>query len=74
MEPAIVRLITSADSETIERLRRRLAQDGEPPISVSAGGIELVISAETAPLMLRSRVVAALEDVVADQPGLFRPA
>lgn len=38
------------------------------------GGIELMITAETAPLVLQSRVVAALEDVVGNQSGLFRPA
>ena len=75
MEPAILRLITEADPELIERFRERLAADGEPPIEMSVGGAELVISAETAPIMLRSRVVAAIEDVAGDETrDLFRPA
>jgi hypothetical protein len=75
VETAIVRLITEADPELLERFRERLATDGEPSIEMSVGGAELVISAETAPIMLRSRVVAAIEDVAGDQArDMFRPA
>jgi hypothetical protein len=54
-------------SRGLERLQERLAQDGDPPITMEVDGRELVLSANTAPIMLRSRVAAALEDVAGEQ-------
>jgi hypothetical protein len=68
MEQASVRLTTTADSQVVEFLRARLGRDGDPPISVDVDGDELVLSADTAPTMLRSRVLVALEDVTGDRP------
>ena len=67
MVPARVRLITTANPELVERLRDRLARDGDPPIRMHVDGGELVLSADTAPTMLRSRVLVALEDVAGEQ-------
>jgi hypothetical protein len=51
----------------VELLRGRLARDGDPPIRVDVDGDELVLSADTALTMLRSRVLVALEDVAGDR-------
>lgn len=67
MEPATVRLTTTADPQIVEHVRARLARDGDPPISVDVAGDEMVLSGNTARIMLRSRVVAALEDVAGDR-------
>jgi hypothetical protein len=53
--------------EMVELLRGRLARDGDPPIRVDVDGDELVLSADTALTMLRSRVLVALEDVAGDR-------
>jgi hypothetical protein len=72
MEPEKVRLTSTADPGIVELLRKRLARDGDPPISVNVDGEVLVLSADTALTMLRSRVLAALEDVAGDRaPDLF---
>ena len=46
----------------LDRLRARLEDDGDPPIHFDRDGDELVFSADTAPIMLRARVIVALED------------
>jgi hypothetical protein len=67
MEPATVRLATTADAQIVELVRARLASDGDPPIGMKVDGDELVLSADTALAMLRSRVLVALEDVAGDR-------
>jgi hypothetical protein len=62
-----VRLTTTADRQIVELGRARLARDGDPPIRMDVDGDELVLSADTAPTMLRSRVLVALEDVAGDR-------
>jgi hypothetical protein len=47
----------------VDRLRARLAEDGDPPIRLARDGEELVFSADTAETMLRARVFATLDDV-----------
>jgi hypothetical protein len=67
MELATVRLTTTADPQIVELVRGRLARDGDPPIRMEVDGGELVLSADTAPTMLRSRVLVALDDVAGDR-------
>jgi hypothetical protein len=61
MNPARMRI--KASEVPLDRLRARLAQDGDPPIRLARDGDELVLSADTAETMLRARVFAALDDV-----------
>lgn len=67
MEPARVRLAVPDDPGLLERLAAALARQGEPAISVARGKTAvLTFESATAELMLRSRVLQALEDVVGD--------
>ena len=67
MDPARVRLAVPDDPGLLDRLVAALARQGEPAIAVArARTAVLTFEAPTAELMLRSRVLQALEDVVGD--------
>jgi hypothetical protein len=67
MDPARVRLAVPDDPGLLDRLAAALARQGEPAISVArARTAVLTFEAPTAELMLRSRVLQALEDVVGE--------
>ena len=68
MEPARYALAVPDEAELLARLTRALGGQGDPPISVARSG-QAVIAFEsaTSELMLRSRVIQALE--VAFGPG-----
>jgi hypothetical protein len=58
----------STDPRSTQRwLAYLLAEAGDPSISMHVEGQVIVLSADTAPIMLRSRVMAAIEDVAGDQ-------
>jgi hypothetical protein len=75
MEPARVRLALPDDPALLDRLAAALALQGEPAISVArARTTVLTFEAATAELMLRSRVLQALEAVAGDDwQGLVEP-
>ena len=62
MEPARFVLALPAEPELLTRLEAELAAQGAPAISVDRSSTAVVdFEAETADLMLRSRVIEALE-------------
>lgn len=75
MEPARVRLAVPDDPGLLERLAATLARQGAPAISMARGKTAvLTFESPTAELMLRSRVLHALEEVVGeDWQGVVDP-
>jgi hypothetical protein len=68
MEPARLRLALADDPLLLDRLAAALARQGEPSISVTMGRTAvLTFEAATAEMMLRARVIQALEDVAGDR-------
>jgi hypothetical protein len=75
MEPARLRLALPDDPALIDRLAAALARQGDPAISVARGRTAvLTFEAKTGDMMLRSRVIQALEDVAGGGwQGLVEP-
>lgn len=64
MEPARLRLIVPAEPATVDRLAAVLAEQSAPRISVARdGSAVLALECATGQMMLRSRVMQALEDI-----------
>ena len=63
MDPARLRLIVPDDSAAVARLEAALCAQRDPPISVGHDAVAvLAVECATADLMLRSRVMRALEE------------
>jgi hypothetical protein len=75
MEPARVRLALPDDPALLDRLSAAIARQGEPAIRIARGGTTvLTFEAATAELMLRSRVMQALEAIAGDDwQGMVEP-
>jgi hypothetical protein len=74
MEPARLCLAIPDDPDLLARLAARLAEDGEPVVSLRrTSSAVLAFEAPTGEMMLRSRVIQALSDVAGpDWQGLVR--
>ena len=60
--------------ELIARLATRFASDGDPPVSFRRTSTVLTFDSLTSEMMLRSRVIQALTDVVGpDWQAIVRP-
>lgn len=65
MDAARFALVVPDDSELLSRLAETLATQGNPPISLTRASHAVVtFECDTADLMLRSRVVQALEAAI----------
>jgi hypothetical protein len=67
VEPTSIRLALPDDASLLDRLAYALARQDGPRISIARPGTTvLAFEAATGELMLRSRVIQALEEVVGD--------
>jgi hypothetical protein len=75
MEPARFAITVPDDPRLVARLAEALASQSDPPISMGRSRTAiLAFEADTAELLLRSRVVQALEQAVGpDWQRLVRP-
>jgi hypothetical protein len=65
MDPARFAITVPDDPSLVDRLAATLAAQGDPPIAMQRSPMAvLAFQADTAGLMLRSRVVQALENAV----------
>lgn len=67
MQPARIRLAVPNDPAFLDRLDVVLAKQGPPSISIATGQTTmLTFEADTAELMLRARVIQALEQAAGE--------
>jgi hypothetical protein len=75
MEPARFAITVPDDAQLVSRLAQALASQSDPPISMGRSRMAvLAFEADTAELMLKSRVMQALEKAIGpDWQKVVRP-